>query len=500
MRVYGTSPLYNYVELIFRSKRLFIGSIIIATLATVFFYVYRSGNYTASTVVLLTGTDTPSSEDKEEKGTIQYKLNILKLDLRDPTFVKQALRDERLDQNMSGDQFDQFAKDVKEKISFAFENNVLEISCIWPDERAANIVNAIFGAYRRTVMAEETRVSTTNTLLVQNLLTDYTGKRNQVEQAVRDYESKHILKGLQPDPGPASNEYQLAQREVTRLQADKELATMRFGLLQDQFKHTPKTYEESVVRNMSGKDPQYEAAKAALVTATNDLADMKSRYTDSHPKVKAAQEKVDSINKVLSQFSGKSVAASKPGPIINETQAVNPAYIQLDNQVKQEEIAMKGLAMQLEQAQNNLAEAEKRAKDAPGAQYNYRRMTDYLGIYSSIQSNLAVKLEDAKMAEQRDKAFKMAEIKQVVKPEAEKENKGAKGMLILAAGPLIGLIIAFSFSLLAESMDHSLRTPLEIEKHLGKPVLAVLPRINTGRDRSPRRLGGDASRPTLPSS
>ena len=30
-------------------------------------------------------------------------------------------------------------------------------------------------------------------------------------------------------------------------------------------------------------------------------------------------------------------------------------------------------------------------------------------------------------------------------------------------------------------MDHSLRTPIEVEKHLGKPVLAVLPRMDANK-------------------
>ena len=55
MRVYGSSPLFNYVELIFRSKRLFIVSIILATLATSGFYFSRSKNYTARMAVLMTG-------------------------------------------------------------------------------------------------------------------------------------------------------------------------------------------------------------------------------------------------------------------------------------------------------------------------------------------------------------------------------------------------------------------------------------------------------------
>src|SRR5438270_694238 len=136
MRVYGTSPLYNYVELIFRSKRLFIGSIIIATLATVFLYFSRANNYTDKTLILLTGT--------------------------------------------------------------------------------------------------------TNTQLMKDLLAEYTQRRNAVEKTVAAYQQKNIYR-LEPEPGPASNEYQQALKEMKRLQFDKEFATMQYGLLKDHFKNAPKT-------------------------------------------------------------------------------------------------------------------------------------------------------------------------------------------------------------------------------------------------------------------
>ncbi len=94
----------------------------------------------------------------------------------------------------------------------------------------------------------------------------------------------------------------------------------------------------------------------------------------------------------------------------------------------------------------------------------------------------------------------LAEMKMIVEPESELDMVGGKSLLFYGAGPVLGLIIAFAFSLLAETLDHSLRTPIEVEKFLGKPVLAVLPRMEAPRD-ARRRLpgGGEAAQPTLPS-
>jgi uncharacterized protein involved in exopolysaccharide biosynthesis len=171
----------------------------------------------------------------------------------------------------------------------------------------------------------------------------------------------------------------------------------------------------------------------------------------------------------------------------------------LSQQIKTAEIDLKALNAQVAQSEKDVAVAEARARTTPDEQYNFHRMTDNLNLYESFQNQFAVKLETAKMEEKRDKAYKLQEIKQVVTPESEPDNKGARGFLILLAGPLLGIIVAFAFSLLAEAMDHSVRTPLEVEQFLGKPVLAVLPRVKTPRAGVRHQLSSDPSRPSLPS-
>ena len=86
----------------------------------------------------------------------------------------------------------------------------------------------------------------------------------------------------------------------------------------------------------------------------------------------------------------------------------------------------------------------------------------------------------------------------LVDPRAEPDSTGAKSWLFVLAGPLLGLVIAFSISLLAESMDHTLRTPVDVEKYMGKPVLASLP-LDKSKGAAQRLIPGSAKeRPSLP--
>src|SRR5438105_175778 len=129
MRVYGSSPLYNYVELIFRSKRLFIASVVVTTLVVAGAAAMRAGTYTAKALVLLSGSaaNTANTEDSGQRGSISYKLNILNIVLKDPNFMKEAMREQGLDKGKTDDDFDKFCKDARNAMQYARGENVLEI-------------------------------------------------------------------------------------------------------------------------------------------------------------------------------------------------------------------------------------------------------------------------------------------------------------------------------------------------------------------------------------
>ena len=127
MRVYGSSPLFNYVELIFRSKRLFIVSIILATLATTGFYLSRTKNYNARMVVLMTGSEAVTA-DASQKDTVAFKLAVLNIMLKNPKNIKDAMLAADLKRGMSDVAFAEFCKKVTNSLSYSSDStNYLEI-------------------------------------------------------------------------------------------------------------------------------------------------------------------------------------------------------------------------------------------------------------------------------------------------------------------------------------------------------------------------------------
>jgi hypothetical protein len=158
MRVYGSSPLYNYVELVFRSKRLFIVSVVLTTLIVASIAAMRAGTYTATGVVVLSNSQVTGqgNDDASQRGSVKYKINVLNVVGKDPKFFKEAFLEARLNMvrgtQMSDDQFDEFCTSARKALRFGIGENILELTCQWKDRQAQDIVNAFYDAYSRRVL------------------------------------------------------------------------------------------------------------------------------------------------------------------------------------------------------------------------------------------------------------------------------------------------------------------------------------------------------------
>lgn len=508
MRVYGASPLYNYVELIFRSKRLFIVSILLATIATVAFVVMRTKTYNATALVLLSGSaqaiPNVDQTDRAQRGSIQYKLNILNLVLKDPNFMKAAFKEAGLNKDMNDEQFDEFCKKARTAMTYAAGENILEISCKWNDRTAEDIINAFYSAYARRVIDQETVLSQNETKLLSLLLDDYVKRERELESRITAYKKTHVESPLN-DPDSASLAYRQMKQAVYVMGNQLDLAKIQLNRTKEELARTPKTIEEVKIIQGTQANPLFQALQLKKVEQESKIQELLQTKTEQHPLVLRERKLLDTINSQILQLE-QAEKANKNKPKEQEPfrrqESINPAYQNLDNRRTDWEIRINAMEKELANARQELVKRYAEARKMPQEIYNYKWMTRDMAMYTTIRENLSAKLEAAKMEEKRDRELSMSQITMMVDPKAEPEVVGAKSFIFLAAGPILGIIIAFSLSLLAESLDHSLRTPIEVEKHLGKPVLAVLPRMELPKDRSQRRLGGGGgeARPTLPSS
>lgn len=498
MRVYGSSPLFNYVELVFRSKRLFIVSIILASLATTGFYMFRAKSYSARMLVILTGSQVVGAQEDTERGTIKFKLDVLNALVRNPNFIKQAMRPLAVGKNEF--EFAEFCKRVSGALSYSSDGgSLLEISCHWEDASCAAIVKAFYSEYARNVLDQETILTTTRKQLLGDLVEEYRNKQHDLDKKVKAYQL-HSLHNPAQSFEEANHEWVQLNNEVGRLQGQLNGAQKQRGFIAAALQSTKPTIDDQTVYLGPGASPDFNNATQAKEDAEKKLNELKLHKTDMHPDVRAAQKVYDDASAKVADLSKAATTAPKKGPAVQIRVNNNPQYVSLKTQLTDQDLAITNLQSSLQSTIAARDAVDVKARVAPEEALKFKYMTEDMGLYAGLHSSLRGDLEGARLNEIREEKLKAKEMQTVLDPEAEPEKGGSRGATMLAAGPLLGLLIAFCFSLLAESMDHSLRTPTEVEKYLGKPVLAVLPRMDIHKKSNRRQLErGDNNRPSLPS-
>lgn len=514
MRVYGSSPLYKYLELIFRSRRLFLISFLIATATTTLLFFWQPNKYVAKGYFVVSGKtasplDPSYRESESERELIKKRISQLNVLLQQPFFFRDALSAEGMNLEKNGNQmsvgdFEKLYTEARKATTFTAGDNYLEIDCTWPNRDVAqHIVVAVWKLYTSGVALEEGKAASDQNAALSKLEKDYGARRNDIDIAVKKYQEKpEHVRMSEIDPAAAANQYYTQTQEVERGKNELKSAQQVLAYLQAKLKETPKTRNDQVMRGMPGQDAIVSNAQDEVDKATKEFADVQQHATPANPRYKEAADRLKKAQDKLASLNPPG-SSKTPSTIVRTLEVSNPEYDKLSTQVTEQSLIIKKLETSLASAEKVKEESKNRATTAPQDQYEFKRLTKDLALYTQIHEGLKARLQqsiiDAKTADATARGSMHAVYSTPTDVYGVVVDKEAstKRYVLLAAGPLLGLVVGFAFSLLSESLDHSVRTPAEVEKFLGKPVLAILPSMKSGRGAN-RQIGGD-TQPTLPS-
>jgi succinoglycan biosynthesis transport protein ExoP len=205
------------------------------------------------------------------------------------------------------------------------------------------------------------------------------------------------------------------------------------------------------------RDQQIAAAEAAFAAA-------QALYTDSHPDVVAARQRLKAIRQAASQSPASDDGGAIQDQIRANNEAIGSLRAQRDAAIGKANASLAGQARApaiLEQA----SQLEDRANQLRGQ-------------YKDVSANLLKAQAGARMAgEQRAERLSLVEPANL--PD---QPHWPNRPLLIGAGALAGAIIGLLLALVVELLKRPLRSPVQIEA-LGMPVIGVVPIF----DRQPNR-------------
>jgi len=210
------------------------------------------------------------------------------------------------------------------------------------------------------------------------------------------------------------------------------------------------------------------------------LVSLRQRYSDSHPDVivliREIEVQADEVEKLM--------AARNTGPSFrDQVLPDNPTYINLQTQIASVDLDLENRRARLVGLERTLQEYQLRIERGPAVEQRLKALQrDYSSAqvrYQEAMSKLqsareSMELEEGQMAEK----LTLLEPPQV--PESPiKPNRKA----IILLGFVLGSGLGVGSAAMSEFMDQSVRSAGSLASVSRRPVLGVIPRLKTSRDK-----------------
>ena len=328
----------------------------------------------------------------------------------------------------------------------------------------------------------------TSLYLEENLRT----KERQSEGASRFLEEE--ARALQRNRGPRCEDRSIQGKKYqccSGASAGKLSGVDRAKRDLDQLKDQLKALKE--------REEYYQTQLASIPTESSDqdrnllkdlkakLVQLESRYSDKYPDVNKTRMDIATLENRIALAHSDDPKTPKKDLTSVADQANNPSYVTLASQLS-------GVQSDIESVKRQIGELEKRREDyvrrteaAPGVEETYKGfIVDRTNTEAKYQ-DMMKRVMEAKVSQGLEKE-QMGEKFTLIDP-ARLPEKPIKPNVpaVLLIGLFLGIGAGVGNASLKESGDQSVRTPGQLTRALGLPVLGAIPRIINEQDRQHSR-------------
>ncbi|MCX6379589.1 MAG: hypothetical protein NT023_08955, partial [Armatimonadetes bacterium] len=427
------------------------------------------------------GGGNSDQETKDKIGSINAKVNLLQIHLKDREFFKKAFENAGLDKDKPEAELDKMIKDAQSSVSFSVNGiSFLEIYAKSPTSFCVPILNAVITQYSKAVFASSTKRQLAFLNQMSNFVSLYKDSADKSEKALHDFEDKYIKLGV-PDPTGIIQEINVLRSQVTAQKSQVEIYGSEIKTYTTALEKVPEKQElDSVLEVIPvTESAEYKAYLNEKSRLEEKMSVLRKTYTEQDPRVMEVNKAIEDVKFKMKTLEGQKVNPNSGKKTIRRQ--INPQYTQLQGLLVSSQNRLAVSKSQLASISRQLDAARKQLPLVPEYRSKYGELSTRYAQYRTLRDNLDNEYQRMRVQYDSDLERIKEGIRLVVAPTAEPDSGGKKTMLLLIAGPIMGLVIAFAFSLLTETLDHSIRTPSDVERYLNKPVLAVLPNMRPAK-------------------
>ncbi|WP_457571685.1 GumC family protein [Desulfovulcanus sp.] len=212
----------------------------------------------------------------------------------------------------------------------------------------------------------------------------------------------------------------------------------------------------------------------------HQLAQLSQKFSPKYPEIVRLKKEIANLKKEIATLKEQQKVLK-----VDETeQPENPAYINLETQIKSTEMEIEKTQKILADLRAKYDEYKERIEQTPRVEQEYKSLLrDYESTKAKYKETM-LRMMTAKEAKGLEES-RMAEKLTLVDPPALPEKPYKPNRLALL---LIGFVLSIGAGVgtgaVAEYMDQSIYSVEELSRLTGKPVLSAIPYLETKKDRA----------------
>jgi capsular exopolysaccharide synthesis family protein len=339
-------------------------------------------------------------------------------------------------------------------------------------QAAVDIVNTYIEALMartRTFNIDDARVSRE---FLEQQLTDVKRTMNASEQALQTFIASRGGVRI-PDQSRAAAD-RLAQTEAALVEVvtSQKMLQTRLSALRDKVDGQKRSGDSRTASTSTAAarmgSPEIERLHAQLTQLESSLLDLRTKYTEEHPRIRVVKSRIDELMQLLGGALKDTVVVA-PAPA-----AVPPAErVNFGEQIIALEATFHANAAREEALRRQADALRQSLRGLSGSEAEYARVSRDVDSQRSLHALLSDKLTAARIREQGE-----MKVVKVIDPASYPVGVPNKRRMLVLVGTLgMAVCLGAAVPAAAEWFNRTIETEDDVQAVTGLPVLAVVPRV-----------------------
>jgi polysaccharide biosynthesis transport protein len=327
-------------------------------------------------------------------------------------------------------------------------------------EIVAQVTNALAAFYVKENARISEQQATGTTAFLQAQVEEVKRQLEDQERRISDFKQSHS--GELPDEQAANLAALERFNSQIRVVSDRELRAVE---------------RRDELAKRAAEDPAASDPVAArLATLRQDLARLRTQFTDEHPDVIRVKQEIATLEKQLALQGGKPATPA------------DPAARQLRDARAAVEAELTALRSEEQALRRAISTYEQRIENAPRLERELQQLSrDYAGT-KELYATLLQRYENARIAGRMDQGIHGDQFTILDPALVSREPVAPKRLRLLLMGLMLSVGAAVGAAVVAEALDTSFHSADDLRAFTSVPVLVSIPPITTAADLRRRRF------------